>query len=247
MLHVLQLVGDVHELLGKLLAKLKVFSKAVPMGRLFPRTGAYGALGASSGHRVCDGRGEKRLDEGGLLEAARHEHAKDLCGPNAETVNGTVPGLVAHLILALHDGHLDGPRHCIETARILLDQLLLVLAEILLQPVQALALLPAAGHRVGALLGRAPSNCVVLQLLLLLRGGPVGARARQLLLLVGLRLRLGLCESLRMSRLRAGRLVREGWAVRAGRRLLELRAPAYAVVLQVLQLELLLLGAARVP
>lgn len=85
-------------------------------------------------------RRQERVNEGGLLEASRHQLAKHVGRVDAESLNGTIPGFVAHLMLALANGHLDGPRNGQQATWISLNQLVLALAEIPFQLVQALVL-----------------------------------------------------------------------------------------------------------
>lgn len=127
-----QLVRGLHELLRELLAELDVFAVAA-VARLAPAARGDQRLGAGSRDRVRECGAEQRVDEGGLLEAARHELAKHVHGLGAEAVDGTVPRLVAHLVLTLDHGHLEGSRDRHQTARILLDQLVLALVQVLLQ------------------------------------------------------------------------------------------------------------------
>lgn len=85
-------------------------------------------------------RREQRVYEGGLLEAARHELPEHVCRMDAEAVNGTIPGFVAHLVLALDDGHLEGARDGQQAARVALDELVLALAQVAFEFVQTLRL-----------------------------------------------------------------------------------------------------------
>lgn len=116
-----QLMRHIHEALRKLAPKFNVLAVAVAVWRLFPATSGYCRLGTGARYRVRDRRRQQRLDEGGLLEAARHESAEYLDGPDTEAVNGTVPWLVAHLVLALDDGHFERARHRQQAARIVFD------------------------------------------------------------------------------------------------------------------------------
>lgn len=66
-----QLVGGVEELFGELAAEVDVLPEVAARINLAP-AGGYGRLGAGARNRVRDGRRDEGLDEGGLLEAARH-------------------------------------------------------------------------------------------------------------------------------------------------------------------------------